>query len=202
MRMLKRRILEVIYPLTGHEAHRPTEEIIKEASRLTTGYMSGEIKTLVEDVHVLSQEVDAIDKFLKIVWKNVHEDIRLLPPRDLLGALWGRLAPADDYKPVYMTTDTRTLLVDLPNLYEVAWTIVRDILQALVRVQAELKHFDIERIQAATLLKQYPLEVMAVTLRGSMKKLEAGKQKLKTGSGTKIVEMIRPNKNAEKNTRL
>ncbi|KAK3292467.1 uncharacterized protein B0H64DRAFT_376994 [Chaetomium fimeti] len=189
-------VLAALYPLTGIRAHRPIGDDIKEVFRSTAGFMAKEINALVNDVDKLARELDDIQRFLTTVKSNVEGDIRLLPSRDILGLLWDRLAPRDDHASLYASQDPRTLLMDLTHLYEAASMVVDDTLEALLRVRVELEDFEVERIQSSPLLKQYPLEVMASSLRSSMKKLEAGKQALKTGgSGTRFADPVGTNKN-------
>jgi hypothetical protein len=158
------RILEALYPLTGFQAHRPIDEDIKGVFQITTGHMAEHINTLVDHADTLLQEIDVIQRFLETVKGNAEKDIEKLPTRDILGALWDRLAPGDKYGYLYVSKDTREQLADLINLYEVASNVVRDIHSALLRVQVELQHFDTTHFQNDLLLEQYPLEVMAASL--------------------------------------
>jgi Arc/MetJ-type ribon-helix-helix transcriptional regulator len=94
---------------------------------------------------------------------------------DVLGALWTRLAYAND--------DSRyeaheTLLTDITDFYKSSSDVMRESIAALNRMEAELNEFRNDFETPGLILEEQPLDIAIQLLRKSVHRLESGKRRL------------------------
>ncbi|ERF72861.1 hypothetical protein EPUS_09337 [Endocarpon pusillum Z07020] len=154
----------------GHKQEQVKHVFINTAARI-----SDKVKLLIHDSFNLAHDLDIIQGTLDRIKELSIDEIGDLPSRDVLGALWTRLARANDYDRYKSHT---SLLTELTGFYESSSNAVKVTMAALYRVEAELGEFRDDFAIPGLILKEFPFEVTIALLRNSGKRLEAGKRKL------------------------
>lgn len=154
-----------------------SEEQVKHLFISTADRISNKVKLLVDDSFDLGHSLDAIQETLDRIKELALDEIGDLPRLDVLGALWTRLAHADDYN---QHQSHSSLLTDMTDFYESSSYIMEETVAALNRVEAELSEFRDDFATPGLILKDHPLEVIVALLRKSGQRLEAGKKKLES----------------------
>lgn len=154
-----------------------SEEQVKHLFISTADRISNKVKLLIDDSFDLGHSLDAIQETLDRIKELALDEVGDLPRLDVLGALWTRLARADDYNQHQSHT---TFLTDMTDFYESSSYIMEETVAALNRVEAELSEFRDDFATPGLVLKDHPLEVIVALLRKSGQRLEAGKKKLES----------------------
>ena len=161
-------ILDLAYP--NH-----SEKQVKHLFVSTATQISVKVRTLIDDSFELGHSFESIQGALDRIRELVVDEIGDLPLRDVLAALWARLARRDDYEEYQSHT---SLLTDLTNFYESSSNVMLETNAALNRVEAELTEFRDDFATPGLILRDYPLEVIIDLLKKSGRRLESGRRQL------------------------
>jgi hypothetical protein len=174
---LVRRAISAISPFAAFALANAdsSEEQVKHLFIITAARISDKVKLLIDDSFDLTHKLDTIQETLDQIKELSINEIGDLPRMDVLGALWTRLACADDYEQHKSHT---SLLTDMTDFYESSSSVMKETTEALNRVEAELSEFRDDFATPGLILKDHPLEVAIALLRKSGQRLEARKRKL------------------------
>ena len=171
-------IISAISPFAAFDLAKnadSTEEQVKHLLITTATRISDRVKPLIDDSFNLAHKLDIIQATLDRIKELATGEIGGLPRTEVLGALWTRLARADDYEQYGSHT---SLLTEMTGFYEISSDVVKETIIALNRVEAELRDLRNDYASPGLILKENPLEVIITLLRTSGQRLEAGKRKL------------------------
>lgn len=149
-----------------------TEEQVKHICIDTATRISDIVKLLLGDAFSLFHSLDKIKESLRHI-NSLSQDERLeTPEKDVLSALWSRLARPDDY---VRYKSHNLLLKDLAGYYDRASDVMKETIAALNRIEGELKAFRDEYAIPGLTMKDEPLKIVVASLRKAGQRLEAGK---------------------------
>lgn len=151
------------------------EEKVKDVFITTATKISNKLQLLIDSSLELGHNFgliqEALDRFKVLAVDEVGD----LPRRDVLGALWTRLARRSDYDRYKTHT---SLLTEITDFYGNSSFVMKETTAALNRVEAELEEFRADLASPGLILNDDPLEVVIAMLRNSGQRLEAGRRKL------------------------
>ena len=168
------------------------EEQVKHIFIVTAARISDKVKLLIDDSFDLARNLNIIQEILDRIKELAVDEIGDVPQRDILSALWTRLARADDNEQHKSHT---SMLTDMTEFYEKSSYVMRETAAALNRVKTEMSGFRDDLSAPGLILKENPLEVIIALLRKSGQLLEVGKTKLE-----QIEEGRRPRGNGVQKT--
>lgn len=159
----------------GHANAVPTKEQITRLFLTTAIKISSEVKSLIDASLDLEQKLAVIQGNLDRINELVIDEIGDLPRMNILGALWSRLAHANDYEGLKSHS---SLLTNVIRLYTSSSLLLKATTAALNCVEAEPKEIRDDFTAPGWILLDQPLEVITTLLRNSGQRLEPGKRKL------------------------
>ncbi|KAI9671113.1 MAG: hypothetical protein M1831_005199 [Alyxoria varia] len=169
---LSARIVQVFKPLAAFDVGN-TEDFkvqVKDVFISTATRISSKVKLLTDDSFSNAHDLDNVQETLDRIKEIALDEIGDLPRTNILGALWTRLAHADDYEEQQSHT---SLLTDMTVFYERSSYVMKETTAALNRVEAELSEFRDGFATPGLILKDYPLELTIALLRKSGHRLDA-----------------------------
>ena len=172
---LPNRALSALSPVAAFTSTQHSEAEVKDVFIRTATKISGEVKILIDYSFNLAHGLDLIQETLDRVKELTIDEGNELPRKDVLGALWERLAHSDDYE---QHRSHSALLTEMTEFYESSSSVMKETTAALNRIEAELGGFRDDFAAPGLILKDDPLEVIIALFRKSGQRLEAGKMKL------------------------
>ena len=162
-------------PLAAFADTKHSEAEVKDVFVRTATKIGGGVKLLLDDSFTLAHDLDLIQETLDQLQELTIDEGDDLPRKDVLGALWERLARPDDYEQYRSHSD---LLAEMTDFYKSSSYVMKETTTALNRIEAELGEFRDDFAASGLVLRDDPLEVVIALLRKSGQRLEAGKMKL------------------------
>ena len=167
--------LSALSPFAAFTDTKHSEAEVKDVFVRTAAKISGGVKLLIDESFNLAHDLDLIQETLDRLKELTIEEGDDLPRKDVLGALWERLARPDDYE---QHRSHSVLLTEMTEFYESSSFVMKETTAALNHIEAELGEFRDDFATPWLILKDDPLEVIIALLRKSGQRLEAGKMKL------------------------
>ena len=172
---LPSRALSALNPIAAFTNTKHSEAEVKDVFVRTAAKISGGVKLLIDDSFNLAHDLDLIQETLDLLKELTIDEGEDLPRKDVLGALWERLARPDDYEEYRSHS---ALLTEMTEFYKSSSFVMEETTAALNHIEAELEEFRDDYASPGLILKDDPLEVIIALLRNSGQRLEAGKMKL------------------------
>jgi hypothetical protein len=185
------RALSALRPFAAFSAFDRSGDEVKKLFQFVMGHTTERVEELLRMAQRLSDRLNEIQDIPDALKPYVDQEIGNPPAHDRLRALWALLARPDDKK--YLPhRQHEVLLKDLVGLYTAASAVVADAISGLRRARAELEEFNRQYIDPALLLQEFPLDIIAATVRRSKEKLEASKARLDSNAarGTQTADIV------------
>jgi hypothetical protein len=168
------RAIAAIRPLAALSAFEvlATENQVKALISALIRDTDKRISSLINRARQVVEEVEAVQEDLDSIRDTVGAEFGNLELNSsALGPLWVRLLRPGDMK--YGLDGSHELLLnDMVAFYATASAVMRDTLAALVRAQSELAEFQNGSGDIKAILVEQPVELIADTLRDSIKRLD------------------------------